>query len=107
MKIRCSVCGSENILMDGDLGWNPETNDWEIVEVYPETATCLDCGEQGEPMEIDDENEALFDEEMPLDPIIDACDDTPATDQKVTTDIEEADCDVLDEEREIWNSIRM
>ena len=103
MKIRCSVCGSENILMDGDLGWNPETNDWEIVEIYPETSTCMDCGEMGTAMQTDDEEEAFLDEDMPLDPIIDACENT----SDVANTVEEADCDVLDEEREIWNSIRM
>ncbi len=42
MKKICKECGSENVVMDAWVKWNPEKDDWEIDTVH-DNAFCYDC----------------------------------------------------------------
>jgi hypothetical protein len=50
MKKVCKVCGSDNVVMDAWVKWNPEKDDWEIDSVH-DTAFCYDC--EGETIIVD------------------------------------------------------
>lgn len=41
----CPNCGSENVTVDAHASWNVEKQDWELGEVFAETALCNECDE--------------------------------------------------------------
>lgn len=42
IKLVCTICGSENILIDAWASWNPETQKPELHSTY-ENWHCVDC----------------------------------------------------------------
>jgi len=44
VNVVCKDCGSDNIIIDGDVVWNIETQSWEVQEVWDAGGRCEDCG---------------------------------------------------------------
>lgn len=42
IRIVCSTCGSENVMRDAWAVWNPDTQDWELGNVF-DAGHCDDC----------------------------------------------------------------
>ena len=46
MKIKkCSKCGSEDVVVDAYVKWNPEKDDWEIDNVF-DYCFCNECEQE-------------------------------------------------------------
>ena len=46
-RMYCKNCGSEDILLDADLRWDVEKQEWRVNQVYFEGTWCDGCEEQG------------------------------------------------------------
>lgn len=73
IKIVCSHCGGENVMRDAYAAWNPETQQWELGNVFDQ-GYCEDCG-----------GEATLDE-LPLE------DSSPPKRVDLSEDAEDDDC---------------
>lgn len=56
-KVRkvCKECGSENVVSDGWVGWNVETQDWDTVENVFDMEYCKDCEGETTIVDINDD----------------------------------------------------
>lgn len=41
----CRYCGSNDVYADATAKWDPEANDWAVMDIH-ESGLCGDCGEQ-------------------------------------------------------------
>lgn len=43
VRIRCTVCGSDDVSRTAEVAWNPRRQAWALLTVYDD-ATCNECG---------------------------------------------------------------
>ncbi len=43
----CPICNSEDVCFDAVSRWNPMSQDFELAGTH-DTATCQECGQEGE-----------------------------------------------------------
>jgi hypothetical protein len=43
-KMVCTTCGSDNVVRNADVAWNPKTGEWDKIVAVFDSFDCEDCG---------------------------------------------------------------
>ena len=46
VRMVCSECGSENVVVDAYASWNFDTQEWEVASTHDKGSYCEDCDDE-------------------------------------------------------------